>query len=119
MSLVDLPPYPWDYSSPILRSEPRASNEFRHRKYPRYDLLGSQVLGGSTAGVTWRNVFNHNEVEWLTHDRLGPSLLFPAAVYISIVVWAISQVAGLQLEDCPGVELRDLNFIKTLDMGPE
>ncbi|KAJ5817603.1 Acyl transferase/acyl hydrolase/lysophospholipase [Penicillium robsamsonii] len=117
--LVDLPPYPWDYSSPTLWSEPRASIEFRHRKYPRHDLLGSQVSGGSTAGVTWRNVLSLNEDEWLTHHCLGPSVVFPAAAYIAMAVEAMCQVAGLQLEDCPGVELRDLNFIKALDMDPE
>ncbi|KAJ5182352.1 Acyl transferase/acyl hydrolase/lysophospholipase [Penicillium cf. viridicatum] len=117
--LVDLPPYPWDYSSPTLWSEPRASAEFRNRKYPRHDLLGSQVSGGSTAGVTWRNILNLNEVEWLTHHCLGPSVVFPAAAYIAMAVEAMCQVAGLQLEDCPGVELRDLNFIKALDMDPE
>ncbi|CAI7567668.1 unnamed protein product [Penicillium viridicatum] len=117
--LVDLPPYPWDYSSPTLWSEPRASTEFRHRKYPRHDLLGSQVSGGSTAGVTWRNILNLTEVDWLTHHCLGPSVVFPAAAYIAMAAEAMCQVAGLQLEDCPGVELRDLNFIKALDMDPE
>ncbi|KUM56794.1 hypothetical protein ACN42_g10406 [Penicillium freii] len=117
--LVDLPPYPWDYSSPTLWSEPRASTEFRHRKYPRHNLLGSQVSGGSTAGVTWRNILNLNEVDWLTHHCLGPSVVFPAAAYIAMAAEAMCQVAGLQLEDCPGVELRDLNFIKALDMDPE
>ncbi|KAJ5519098.1 Acyl transferase/acyl hydrolase/lysophospholipase [Penicillium expansum] len=117
--LVDLPPYPWDYSSPTLWSEPRASIEVRHRKYPRHDLLGSQVTGGSTVGVTWRNVLNLNEAEWLTHHCLGPSVVFPAAAYIAMAVEAMCQVAGLQLKDCPGVELRDLNFIKALDMDPE
>ncbi|RAH64472.1 type I polyketide synthase [Aspergillus aculeatinus CBS 121060] len=117
--LVDLPPYPWDYSAPTLWSEPRASIEFRHRKYPRHDLLGSPLVGGSTAGVTWRNILNLTEIEWLTHHCLGPSVVFPAAAYIAMAVEAMCQVAGLQLEDCPGVELRDLNFIKALDMDPE
>jgi acyl transferase domain-containing protein len=117
--LVDLPSYPWDYSSPTLWSEPRSSIEFRHRKYPRHDLLGSQVSGASTAGVTWRNVLSLNEAQWLTHHCLGPSVVFPAAAYIAMAVEAMCQVAGLQLEDCPGVELRDLNFIKALDMDPD
>ncbi|OJJ99925.1 hypothetical protein ASPACDRAFT_43562 [Aspergillus aculeatus ATCC 16872] len=117
--LVDLPPYPWDYSAPTLWSEPRASIEFRHREYPRHDLLGSRVVGGSTAGMTWRNILNLNETEWLTHHCLGPSVVFPAAAYIAMAVEAMCQVAGLQLEDCPGVELRDLNFIKALDMDPQ
>ncbi|PYH68297.1 polyketide synthase [Aspergillus vadensis CBS 113365] len=114
--LVDLPPYPWDYSSPTLWTEPRASVEFRHRKYPRHELLGSQVSGGNTAGVTWRNILDLNEAEWLTHHCLGAWVLFPAAAYIAMTVEAMCQVAGLELEDSPGVELRDLNFVKALDM---
>ncbi|KAJ5715138.1 Acyl transferase/acyl hydrolase/lysophospholipase [Penicillium malachiteum] len=117
--LVDLPAYPWDYGNPTLWSEPRASIESRNRKYPRHDLLGSQMFGGSTAGVTWRNVLNLNESEWLTHHCLGPSVVFPAAAYIEMAVEAMCQVSGLQLKDCPGVELRDLNFVKALDMDAE
>ncbi|RAK85213.1 polyketide synthase [Aspergillus costaricaensis CBS 115574] len=117
--LVDLPPYPWDYSSPILWAEPRASVEFRHRKYPRHELLGSQVSGGNTAGVTWRNILDLNEAEWLTDHCLGAWVFFPAAAYIAMSVEAMCQVAGLQLEDSPGVELRDLNFVKALDMDPK
>ncbi|GLB08646.1 type I Iterative Polyketide synthase (PKS) [Aspergillus tubingensis] len=116
--LVDLPPYPWDYSSPILWAEPRASVEFRHRKYPRHELLESQVSGGNTAGVTWRNILDLNEAEWLTHHCLGAWVFFPAAAYIAMIVEAMCQVAGLQLEDSPGVEIRDLNFVKALDMDP-
>ncbi|OJJ74373.1 hypothetical protein ASPBRDRAFT_193095 [Aspergillus brasiliensis CBS 101740] len=114
--LVDLPPYPWDYSTPTLWTEPRASVEFRQRKYPRHELLGSQVSGGNTAGVTWRNILSLHEADWLTHHCLGAWVIFPAAAYIAIAVEAMCQVAGLQLEESPGVELRDLNFIKALNM---
>ncbi|KAK1145272.1 Type I Iterative Polyketide synthase (PKS) [Aspergillus melleus] len=118
-TLVDLPPYPWNYSSPTMWSEPRAITESRNRKYPRHDLLGTQVSGGSTAGVAWRNILSLNETEWLTHHCLGPSVVFPAAAYIAMAVEAMCQVADLQLANSPGVELRDLSFIKALDMDPE
>ncbi|GLA42609.1 putative PKS/NRPS-like protein biosynthetic cluster [Aspergillus niger] len=114
--LVDLPPYPWDYSLPTLWTEPRASIEFRHRKYPRHELLGSQVSGGNTAGVTWRNVLSLHEADWLTHHCLRAWVMFPAAAYIAMAVEAMCQVAGLQLENSPGVELRNLNFVKALDL---
>ncbi|KAJ5100496.1 Acyl transferase/acyl hydrolase/lysophospholipase [Penicillium angulare] len=117
--LVDLPPYPWNHSSPNLWTEPRASIEVRNRKYRRHELLGSQLSGVSTAGVTWRNVLSLNESQWLTHHCLGPSVVFPAAAYIAMAVQAMCEVAGLQLEDCPGVELRNINFIKALDMDLE
>ncbi|GKZ73242.1 hypothetical protein AnigIFM50267_009921 [Aspergillus niger] len=117
--LVDLPPYPWEYSLPTLWTEPRASIEFRHRKYPRHELLGSQVSGGNTGGVTWRNVLSLHEADRLTHHCLGAWVMFPAAAYIAMAVEAMCQVAGLQLENSPGVELRDLKFVKALDMDIE
>ncbi|KAL3256854.1 hypothetical protein ABHI18_007287 [Aspergillus niger] len=117
--LVDLPPYPWEYSLPTLWTEPRASIEFRHRKYPRHELLGSQVSGGNTGGVTWRNVLSLHEADRLTHHCLGAWVMFPAAAYIAMAVEAMCQVAGLQLENSPGVELRDLKFVKALNMDIE
>ncbi|PWY86696.1 polyketide synthase [Aspergillus heteromorphus CBS 117.55] len=112
----DLPPYPWDYSSAAMSSTPRVVAEFNHRRYPRHELLGSQIPGGNPATLTWRNILDLNEIEWLSHHCLGPSPLFPATGYIAMAVEAMCQVAGLELEECPGVELRNLSFMKTLDM---
>ncbi|KAL1971038.1 hypothetical protein VTN77DRAFT_2872 [Rasamsonia byssochlamydoides] len=117
--LLDLPPYPWDYSASTLWTEPRSVTEFRNRKYPRHDLLGSQLPGGNKSTTTWRNVLDINEVSWLKDHCLGPSIVFPAAAYVAMAVEAMCQVAGLQLHECPGVELRNVNFVKALDMHPE
>ena len=45
--LTDLPTYPWDYTAPSLWHEPRSVTEFRNRRYPRHDPLGSQIPGGN------------------------------------------------------------------------
>lgn len=39
--LHDLPPYSWDYTDTVRNFEPRIVREFRNRRYPRHDLLGS------------------------------------------------------------------------------
>ncbi|PWY81621.1 polyketide synthase [Aspergillus sclerotioniger CBS 115572] len=115
---IDLPPYPWDYDCSAMWSVPRMVTEFCHRKYPRHDLLGSRVPGVSPATAMWRNLLDLNEVEWLSHHCLGPYPIFPAAGYIAMAVEAIRQVSGLELDECPGIELRNLNFLKTLDLDP-
>ena len=117
--LVDLPPYPWDYTAGTLGTEPRSVTEFRNRKYPRHDLLGSQLPGGSKLTTTWRNILDVNEVTWLKDHCLGPSIVFPAAAYIAMAVEAMCQIAGLHVHECPGVELRNMNFLKALDLYPE
>ena len=117
--LIDLPTYPWDYTAPVLWHEPRSVREFRNRKYPRHDLLGSQIPGANTITTTWRNNLDTDEVKWLRDHCLGPSVVFPAAAYLAMAVEAMCQVSGFQLLECPGVDLRNFNFLKALDFHPE
>jgi acyl transferase domain-containing protein/NADPH:quinone reductase-like Zn-dependent oxidoreductase/NADP-dependent 3-hydroxy acid dehydrogenase YdfG len=117
--LTDLPRYVWDYTAPVLWTEPRAVTEFRNRTYPRHDLLGSQVPGASKLTTTWRNIIDVNEVSWLKDHRLGPSIVFPAAAYLAMGAEAACQVSGVQLRDCRGVELRNFNFLKAMDFHAE
>ena len=113
--LVDLPPYPWDYTAPVLWNEPRSVHEFRNRRHSRHDLLGSQVPGGDKSTTMWRNILDINEVAWLKDHCLGPSIVFPAAAYIAMAIEAMSQVSEIHLYECPGVNLRNFNFLKALD----
>lgn len=117
--LLDLPTYPWDYTAPSLLHEPRSVTEFRNRRYPRHDLLGSQVTDGNKLTTTWRNILDINEIPWLRDHCLGPSIVFPAAAYLAMAVEAMCQVSGFQLHECPGVDLQNFNFLKALDFHPE
>ena len=117
--LADLPTYPWDYTAPTLWKEPRSVAEFRNRIYPRHDLIGSQIPGGIKSTTTWRNILSINEVTWLRDHCLGPSIVFPAAAYFTMAVEAMCQVSELQLHECPGVDLRNFNFLKALDFHPD
>ena len=113
--LIDLPTYPWDYTAPAPWYEPRSVTEYRNRRYPRHDLLGSQIPGGNKLTTTWRNNLDINELPWLRDHCLGPSIVFPAAAYLAMAVEAMCQVSGLQLDECPGVDIRNFNFLKALD----
>ena len=117
--LIDLLTYPWDYTVPFFWHEPRSATKFRNRRYLRHDLLGSQVPGGNKLTPTWRNKLDIEEVSWLKDHCLGPSIVFPAAAYIAMAVEAMCQVSGLQLYKCPGVDIRNFNFLKALDFHPE
>lgn len=92
--LYDLPPYPWDYSSGLLWSEPRASVELRNRKYVRHELLGSRQLAGNDIDWSWRNMLRLNEVPWMRDHRLEDQIVFPAAGYLALAMAAVSQIRG-------------------------
>lgn len=76
----NMPNYHWNYTKHFWK-ESRSSSEIRHRKYPRHDLLGARVAGGSAIDALWRNVFRLMDVPWIKDHvvsfaqapSLGPS----------------------------------------------
>ena len=68
--IADFPNYQWQYEKRLL-SENRWTKEWRMRKHPRHDLIGSQVVGGSGIEKTWRNVLRRKDIEWLQHHQVS------------------------------------------------
>jgi acyl transferase domain-containing protein len=118
-TLHDLPTYPWDYTDSIRPRQSRTVEEFRSRKYPRHELLGSSIPGGSRFTRAWRNILDVNETPWLKDHRLGPSIVFPAAAYIAMAAEAVSQAHDITTSQCHGIELRRVNFLKALNLDEE
>ncbi|MCJ1468406.1 hypothetical protein MMC07_007034 [Pseudocyphellaria aurata] len=122
--LHDLAPYPWDYSSGLLWSEPRASVELRNRKHIRHELLGTAALTGNGIDFTWRNILKPSEMPWIKDHKLEDQVVFPAAGYIAIAIEAVSQIAGIkkQLKERQhhyGFELRNVNVSAALNVPDE
>lgn len=117
--VIDLPTYPWDYSESSSFYEPRYATEFRNRKYPRHDLLSSRIPANDGVTATWRNILDVNETDWIKDHCLGPSIIYPAAAYLAMAIEGIRQAKGLQLHECPGVDIRNFNLVKTLDFSLE
>lgn len=78
-TIVDLPPYQWKYDN-TLYYEPRISKEFRNRKHPHHDLLGSQIQGGDGVGITWRNLLKTKDVPWLEDHKVRVLRLYRVTV---------------------------------------
>ena len=110
--LCNLPNYRWNHSE-LLWKEPRASYEFRQRRFPRDDLLGSSVPGSSGLTHTWRNMLSTNELPWLQDHRLGKDAVFPATGYIAMASRAVQQTASL---DTSGyvLEIRDMHLMEAM-----
>ncbi|KAI1455535.1 ketoacyl-synt-domain-containing protein [Annulohypoxylon moriforme] len=118
--LLDLPNYAWDYDSQHLINEPRVSVEWRNRKYPRHDILGSQMHGGNGITTTWRNVLKAKDVPWIKGHKLDATIVFPAAGYVAMAIEAMCQVAGINgVDDACALRLRDVTISKALVLGQE
>lgn len=111
--LHDLPKYVWHYDKPLW-NESRTSSECRFRGYPRHDLLGSRLPGGSGETAVWRNALTVEDVSWLADHRLEQIIVFPGAGYISIACEALCQLLELQPTMGQALQLRSVKVTKLL-----
>jgi acyl transferase domain-containing protein len=117
--LHDLPPYRWHYDR-VLWNECRPSLEFRHRKYPRHELLGSKRPGGHDLEWTWRNILRVEDAKWLSDHKLEDTIVFPGAGYIAMAIEAMVQTSGHPLDSGTTLRLQNVNILTalTLSTGP-
>ncbi|KFA72420.1 hypothetical protein S40288_08039 [Stachybotrys chartarum IBT 40288] len=111
--LTDLPSYPWTYAAPLW-IEGRMSSEFRLRKYPRHELLGSQMPGGNGLDTLWRNKLKLSDLSWLGDHKLQETVVFPAAGYISMAVEAMRQRASVLPDEPTTFEMRNVSILAAL-----
>ncbi|KAI0003946.1 ketoacyl-synt-domain-containing protein [Xylariaceae sp. FL0662B] len=118
--LLDLPNYAWDHDSQHLINEPRVSVEWRNRKNPRHDILGSQINGGNGITTIWRNVLKAKDVPWVEGHKLDTTIVFPAAGYLAMAIEAMRQVATIEdVDESCALRLRDVTITKALVLGQE
>ncbi|KAJ4195592.1 Highly reducing polyketide synthase gpy1 [Fusarium falciforme] len=87
----NLPPYAWDYSSTPW-TEPRNSLEWRFRKSPRHEILGSRCRGVNPSAPTWRNKVSIEDAPWLVDHQVNGIVTFSFTTGIAMVVEAMMQV---------------------------
>lgn len=125
MFISDLPNYSWDHSTKYWH-ESESSKDWRFRKFPHHDLLGSKMLGVPWAKPTWKNTLRLSDVTWMRDHTLGENVIFPAAAYIGMAMEAMYQktiATGRLAEGTPvnavTYKLRDVSFPRmlTLDEG--
>ncbi|KAL9123287.1 MAG: hypothetical protein Q9187_000159 [Circinaria calcarea] len=116
--LHNLPSYRWHYDD-VLWNECRTSVEFRQRKYPRHELLGSQMPGANGLDTVWRNVLRVDDISWLKDHKLEETVVFPGAGYVSMAMEAVLQSSGSKLADRPTFRLENVNILTALALSVE
>lgn len=72
--IVDLPNYSWNHSIKHYWHESESSKDWRFRKFPRHDLLGSKVLGTSWNAPSFSKVLRVQDLSWLNDHRVRVAL---------------------------------------------
>ncbi|KAH0565158.1 Type I Iterative PKS [Trichoglossum hirsutum] len=91
--LTNLPCYPWNHDKTYW-SESRISREWRLRRFPHHEILGSRILEGNDVEPTWRNMLRLEDVRWIRDHVVLNDVIFPAAGYIAMAGEAIRQITG-------------------------
>ncbi|KAL8969458.1 MAG: hypothetical protein Q9183_001983 [Haloplaca sp. 2 TL-2023] len=92
--LPDLPRYPWDHDEQYWY-ESRLSREYRQRRFPHHDLLGSRLPESTDFEVAWRNLFHLDSAPWIRDHKVGDDVIFPFAGYIAMAGEAARQLSGV------------------------
>lgn len=118
--IVDLPNYSWNHSTSYWH-ENSSSNDWRLRKFPHHELLGSKVLGTSWDRPSWKRTFRTQEIEWLRDHQIGGTIIFPGAGYITMAIEALRQMKSVSNSYLPKpqepdthFQFRNVSFLKAL-----
>lgn len=91
--LTDLPMYRWHHETEYW-SESRVSKEWRFRKFPHHEILGSRTMEGDDLQPEWRNILRLKDVPWLRDHQVIDNIVFPCAGYLSMAGEGIRQVSS-------------------------
>ena len=108
----DLPTYRWQYDSKLW-TEPRLSEEYRHRQYAPHELLGTRVFNGCSLTATWRKLLSADNVQYAGDHKLGSAIVFPGAAYLSMALEASCQLSNSSGVQCATL-FRHVDILKAL-----
>ena len=67
--ITDLPNYAWNHSTKYWH-ESDASKDWRFKKFPHHDLLGTKILGTLWHTPSWKTILRINDVPWLKDHKV-------------------------------------------------
>ena len=112
--LTDLPPYPFNHSRTYWH-ESRISKNFRFRKFPPHELLGTPSSDWNQLEAKWINTIKLVENPWIKDHKFNGSELYPAAGMIVMAIEAVRQVAiSNAAKPIRGYRVTDVTFAKAV-----
>ncbi|CAD6443488.1 e2aede6b-a07f-4e32-96b3-e96fa25bb5d0 [Sclerotinia trifoliorum] len=82
---------------------------YRLRKQPRLDLLGTEILGSNAKGMKWRKITRISETPWIQDHVVNESTIYPAAGMLVMAIQAAMKIASLG-KSIKGYLIKDTSF---------
>ena len=112
--LTDVPPYPFNHSQTYWH-ESRLSKNFRFRKHPPHELLGTPTADWNPLAAKWRNIIKAADNPWIKDHCFNCSELYPAAGMIVMAIEVSRQMSTLtETRPIRGYRFKDVSFMNAL-----
>ena len=125
MTLTNLPEYPFDHSR-VYWHESRLSKEYRLRKNPRLDLLGTPSSDSNPLDARWRNILRVSELPWTeehevlsllfirlrnytNQSQISGAVIYPGAGMLVMAIEAANQMAD-DKRNASGYRIKEVEF---------
>ncbi|KAJ5788006.1 hypothetical protein N7457_002996 [Penicillium paradoxum] len=115
--LTDLPPFSWNHSTRYWY-ESALSAAFRHRRLPRFDLVGVRTEHSSDVEPCWMNYLRVSEAPWIEHHKVQGTILYPLSGMMVMAIEAARQVAD-ETKEIDGFQIRDVSVGKAMVLAPD
>ncbi|EDN96866.1 hypothetical protein SS1G_01792 [Sclerotinia sclerotiorum 1980 UF-70] len=115
--LADLPSYPFDHSTRHWHESDLGKN-YKLRKQPRLDLLGTEIVGSNAQGMKWRKITRVSETPWIQDHVVNESTIYPAAGMLVMAIEAAKQIASPG-ESVKGYLIKNASFLAPLRVASD
>ena len=97
-TLPNLPAYAWHRDGKFW-AESRLIRDWRLRRFPHHELLGTPVVECSAVEPMWRNMLRVENVPWLRDHMIDRDVVLPGAAYVTMACEAMRQVSDATADD--------------------
>lgn len=97
-TLPNLPAYAWNRDDTFW-AESRLIRDWRLRRFPHHELLGTPVVECSAVEPMWRNMLRVENVPWLRDHMIDRDVVLPGAAYVTMACEAMRQVSDATADD--------------------
>ncbi|KAJ5715842.1 uncharacterized protein N7483_013023 [Penicillium malachiteum] len=115
--LIDLPPFSWNHSTRYWY-ESALSAAFRHRKLPRFDLVGVRTEHSTDTEPCWANYLRVSEAPWIEHHKVQGTILYPLSGMMVMAIEAARQIAD-ECKEIDGFQIRDVSVGKAMVLAAD
>lgn len=112
MALTDLPEYPFDHSQSYW-NESRISKEYRLRKHPRLDLVGTQSKDWNPLEARWTKYTRISETPWVQDHVVNGSVIYPGAGMLVMAIEGTRQLIDTT-RTINGYRIKEATFQRAL-----